>query len=88
MKDYDVMTSRRRYVIEISSFDLAKVFALVQSIIPPNFVAISQLLWKLGQKKFVCFLSQGLPNLRRRRQNFFIFLFPNMVMKLPYKGKK
>ena len=38
LKDYDVMTSRRRYVIENSSFDLAKVFALVQSIIPQNFV--------------------------------------------------
>ena len=28
----------------LSNFDLAKMFALVKSIIPPNFVTISQLL--------------------------------------------
>ena len=36
------MTSRRRYVIEI------QIFALVQSMIPVNLVAISQLLSELG----------------------------------------
>ena len=41
------MTSRRRYVIEIQNFDLTKRFALVQSIIPANLVAISQLLSEL-----------------------------------------
>ena len=41
------MTSRRRYVIEIQNFDLTKRFALVQSIIPQNLVAISQLLSEL-----------------------------------------
>ena len=44
LQDYDVMTSRRRYIIEIQIFDLAKSFALVHSIIPPNLVAISQIL--------------------------------------------
>ena len=44
------MTSQRRYVIKISILDYAKVLTLVQSIIHPNFVAISQLvreLWSL-----------------------------------------
>ena len=41
------MTSRRRYVIEIQNCDFIKTFALVQSIIPANLVAISQLLSEL-----------------------------------------
>ena len=47
LKDYDVMTSRRRYVIKMSNFDPTKSVTLFQSIIPPNFVAISQLLREL-----------------------------------------
>ena len=47
MQDYGVMTSGRRNVIEISNFILVKIFVLVQTIIPPNFVAISQILREL-----------------------------------------
>ena len=41
------MTSRRRYVIEFQNCDFIKTFALVQSIIPANLVAKSQLLSEL-----------------------------------------
>ena len=41
------MTSRRRYVIEFQNCYFIKRFALVQSIIPANLVAISQLLSEL-----------------------------------------
>ena len=47
LRQNDVMTSRRRYVIEIQNFDHTKKFALVQFIIPENFVLISQQTKKL-----------------------------------------
>ena len=53
------MTSRRRYVIDISILIFAKVFTLVQSIIHPNFMAISQLSWELqGLKDYDVMTSQ------------------------------
>ena len=48
MRDYDVMTSRRRYVIEIGHHFYFLPCALVQSTIPPNLVRISQ-----QTKKFI-----------------------------------
>ena len=47
LQDYDVMTSRRRYVIERLNYDPANRLILVKPIIPPNFMAISQLLREL-----------------------------------------
>ena len=47
LQDYEVMALRRRYYIEINIFDQIKSFALVQYIIPPNFMAISQILREL-----------------------------------------
>ena len=45
LHDYDLMTSRRRYIIEILYFDFAKKYFSWSKLlyIPPNFVAISQL---------------------------------------------